>query len=117
MILLPGRFGEEAAGSFEKKDQTLIEKTQSASSLYIPILDECTAKGCKRKPTSAKKVADFWIQVCAECNNKGFSIDMDKVSPHRQIKDFTPAHFIEERSKERFLAKRRKSEAEARPCG
>jgi hypothetical protein len=39
----------------------------------------CSNKGCKRIGTAAKKVSDFWINLCDKCQGTTIVLDMDKV--------------------------------------
>jgi hypothetical protein len=39
----------------------------------------CSNKGCRRIGTVAKRLSDFWINLCDECQGKTIRLDMNKI--------------------------------------
>jgi hypothetical protein len=39
----------------------------------------CVNKGCVRRGTVAKRLSDFWIVLCDQCQGKTIALDMNKI--------------------------------------
>ena len=46
---------------------------------WIRIPKFCVNKGCKRVGVVAKKLSDFWIVLCDECQGKTITMDANKI--------------------------------------
>jgi hypothetical protein len=50
---------------------------------WVRIPKFCINKGCHRVGTVAKKLSDFWIVLCDDCQGKTITIDTNKTISER----------------------------------
>lgn len=56
---------------------------------WIRISKFCVSVGCRRVGTSAKRMSDFWVVLCDECQGKQITLDVRKILSEKPD-GFTP---------------------------
>jgi hypothetical protein len=56
---------------------------------WIRIPKYCSNKGCKHVGVVAKKLSDFWVVLCDDCQGKTITLDVDKILAEKPD-GFTP---------------------------
>ena len=69
--------------SLALKSTRELERGRAGLILLPPLY--CSGRGCKHKASVLKKLGDFWVAQCAECERKGFVIDMDKCYTEKEL--------------------------------
>lgn len=61
-------------------------KKRKAAPEWVRISKYCVNKGCNRVGTAAKKLSDFWVVLCDQCNGTTVTLDLNKILPEKSEK-------------------------------